>query len=130
MRRVVGRVCSRSCSVDHADIAEQKHAFPWDQHVVKENYGVHLLEARSEGMLEVRLSDIKTLATQEFEAWRTAGDGKTEGVGAVPLGHTAHARRIHPDLVCQRAEGRQDTGAAHNDAGVGLPYHAQGAIVG
>ena len=30
MRRVVGGVRGRGRGVDHADIAEQKHAFPWD----------------------------------------------------------------------------------------------------
>src|SRR5215831_12641410 len=109
MRRMVGGVRSRGCGVDHADITEQKYPLPWDQHVVEEDHGVHLLEARSEGMLEVRLPDIKTLATQEFEARGTAGDGETEGVRTVPLGHTAHAWRIDTDLVCQRTERRQDT---------------------
>ena len=42
-----------SAGFDHADIAEQKHALPWHQHVVEEDYGVHLLEARSQRMLEV-----------------------------------------------------------------------------
>src|SRR5215510_7473561 len=130
MCRMVGGVRGRGRGIDHADIAEQKHTLPRDQYVVEEDDGVHLLEARSEGMLEVRLPDIKTLATQEFEAWRAAGDGETEGVGAMPFGHTAHAWRIHSDLVCQRAEGRQYTCAMHYDASVGLPRHAQRGIVG
>src|SRR4029450_1277459 len=79
MCRMVGGVRGRGSGIDHADIAEQKHALPWDQDVVEEDDGIHLLEARSEGMLEVRLPNIKTLTTQEFEAWRAAGDAETEG---------------------------------------------------
>src|SRR5712691_11725551 len=53
MRSVVGGVRGRGSGVDHADIAEQKYTLPWDQHVVEEDHGIHLLETRSEGMLEV-----------------------------------------------------------------------------
>src|SRR5262245_61289185 len=91
MGRMVGGVRGRGSSIDHADIAEQKHALPRDLYVVEEDDGVHLLKTRSEGMLEVRLPNIKTLATQEFKTWRATGDGETEGVRAMPLGHTAHA---------------------------------------
>src|SRR5262245_40281892 len=90
MCRMVGGVRGRGSGVDHADITEQKYAFPWDQYIVEEYHGVHLFEARSEGMLEVRLSDIKAFTTQEFEAWCAAGDSEAEGVRTVPLGHTTH----------------------------------------
>ena len=45
MGRMVGGVRGLSSGVDHADIAEQKHALPWHQHVVEEDHRVHLLEA-------------------------------------------------------------------------------------
>src|SRR5262249_48569069 len=57
MRRMVGRVRGRGSGVDHADITKQKYTLPWNQHIIEEDYSVHLLEARAEGMLEVRLPD-------------------------------------------------------------------------
>ena len=56
---------------------------------------------------------------------RAARDREGDGERAVVLGVLAEARRIHRDLVGDRAERRQHARAAHHQAAAGFLDHAQ-----
>ena len=67
--------------------------------------------------------EIEAVAAQEFEPRRAAGDRKAQRERAVAFGVARHARRIDPDLVGERPQGRENARAAHDDAGIGLAHH-------
>ena len=125
VRRVRHRVGGRGRAVEQIDVTQQEHPLPRHQHVVEEHDAVHLLEARAEGMLEVRPPEVEALAAQELQPRRAAGDGEVERERAVGLGVPRDARRVDGDLVRQGAERRQDARAVDHDAGVGLAHHLE-----
>ena len=92
MRRVRHRVRAGGGAVEQIDVPQEEHALPWHQHVVEEDDAIHLLEARAEGMLEVRAPEVEALPTQELQARRGAGDGEVERERAVGLGVPRDAR--------------------------------------
>ncbi len=108
--------------VEPVDIAQQKHPLPRHQHVVEKDDAVHLFEAGGERVVEMRAAGIDAVAAQEAQPLGAARDRKGERERAVPLGVTAHARRIDGDLVGERPQGGEDAGAAHDDAGIGFAH--------
>ena len=122
MRRIVRGVRR---AVQQADIAVHEHPLPRHFHIVEEHDAVHLLEARAERMVEMRPSEIEAVAAQEAQPRCSARDGEGDRERAVVLGVLSKPRRIHRDLVGERAKRRQHARAAHHDAGTGFAHHAQ-----
>ena len=67
MRRMRRRMGDVRRLVQPVDIVEQEHALPRHQHVVEEHDAIHLLEARAQGMVEMRAAEIEAVAAEEFE---------------------------------------------------------------
>jgi hypothetical protein len=120
MRRVHGGVRGHRGGVDQVDVAQHEHPFPGHEHVVEEDDGIHLLEARSERVIEVRPAEVEALAAQEPQSGRAARDGEVQREWAVAEPHVAHARGVHRDLVGQWAERGEDARAPDDDARVPL----------
>ena len=62
MGRMPRRVGFKSGAVDEVHVAQQEHALPRHQHIVEKDHAVHVLEARGERMVEVRMLEVETLA--------------------------------------------------------------------
>src|SRR6185437_4653701 len=55
------------------DVATEEDPRPRNQHVVEDDNTVHLLEARREGRVEIRPSDIEAVAAEKSQTPRIAG---------------------------------------------------------
>src|SRR5206468_7917749 len=68
-------------------------------------------------------------AAEEPQARRPAGDGEGEGVTVQCRSRqSVRPGRIDGDLVGQRPQSRQDTGASHYNPFIALPDHRKGDL--
>src|SRR5204862_8364386 len=85
MRRMRRRMSGVRRRVQPLDIVEQEYSLPRHQHVVEEHDAIHLLEARAQGMVDMRAAEIEAVAAQEFESLGAARDRQIDRKRAVFL---------------------------------------------
>src|SRR5437588_450195 len=78
---------------------------------------------------EMRAAEIEAVTAEEFQSRGAAGNGEIDRERAVIFAVAGETRRVDRDLVGQRPQGRQDAGAAHDDAGIGLADHLEGGAL-
>ena len=111
-------------------VAVHKHPFPGYQHIVKENDGVHFLKAGTQGMVKVRLAQVKAFPADKLQSVNTAGDGESKGVlmGILIPRQQVGAGRIDHNFIGKGAESSQDAGAAHDETSIGFLDYPQSNI--
>ena len=131
VRGVHRRAGGHGRAVDQVDVTQQEDALPGHQHVVEEDHAVHLLEARAQGMVEVRLRPRSKLSRQRNRSPGVPqGMAKFSAKGLCGSVHLRQARRVDGDLVGDRAQRGQHARPAHDHAGVGLAHHVErGALL-
>ena len=67
--------------IEQIDIAKQEDALPRHEHVIEEDDGIHLLEARAERMVEVRAPRSKLSRQRNFSPGVPHGMAKLTATG-------------------------------------------------
>ena len=120
MRHVQHGVGAAEDVVAQLHITLEEDALPGDEHVVKDDDGIHLLEAGAERMIEVRAADVKALPTDEPQARRVARDREGVRIRRGIAALLQHGRGEDHDLLGERCGRGQHARAANKQPVVRL----------